>query len=167
MPISHSSVQTAMQSAQSVPASSPLEARCTLRGKTMAEYIFIGGTGGDLRSKTRVLDSIPAGPEDCPVLTFDGTLTGQVSSQMCQDASCLLIQLLPGGCPRATHGHRGWPPACCIIMPGLCCQPRAAVGFAGPRYPVSRDVRRNTEACTVQILAARGVQPARSQPFLE
>ena len=77
-----------MQSAQSVPASSPLEARCNLRGKTMAEYIFIGGTGGDLRSKTRVLDSIPAGPEDCPVLTFDGTLTGQVSPQMCQDASC-------------------------------------------------------------------------------
>ena len=88
MPTSPSAVQTAMQSAQSVPASSPLEARCNLRGKTMAEYIFIGGTGGDLRSKTRVLDSIPSGPEDCPVLTFDGTLTGQVRPQMCQDASC-------------------------------------------------------------------------------
>ena len=107
MPISPSCVQTAMQSAQSVPASSPLEARCNLRGKTMAEYIFIGGTGGDLRSKTRVLDSIPAGPEDCPVLTFDGTLTGQVSSQMCQDASCIWIQLLPGDLSARRMAFRG------------------------------------------------------------
>jgi len=64
---------------QPVPASSPLEQRCNLRGKTMAEYVFLGGTGGDLRSRTRVLDFVPTTPEECPVWTYDGSLTNQVS----------------------------------------------------------------------------------------
>lgn len=63
---------------QPVPASSPLEQRCNLRGKTMAEYVFLGGTGGDLRSRTRVLDFLPTTPEECPVWTYDGSLTNQV-----------------------------------------------------------------------------------------
>nr|ABC54740.1 glutamine synthetase [Helicosporidium sp. ex Simulium jonesi] len=46
-------------------------------GKVMAEYVWIGGTGSDLRCKTRVLDSVPNSVEDLPVWNYDGSSTGQ------------------------------------------------------------------------------------------
>lgn len=46
-------------------------------GKIAVEYVWIGGSGSDLRSKTRVLDKIPKGPEDLPVWNYDGSSTGQ------------------------------------------------------------------------------------------
>ena len=55
---------------------------------------------------------------------------------------CLMfqIQLLHRGFRRTAHGHHGWLSACCIIMPGLCCDASTAVDYPAPRYPVSRDV---------------------------
>lgn len=47
------------------------------RGKVQAEYVWIGGSGQDLRSKTRTLDAVPSSVADLPVWNFDGSSTGQ------------------------------------------------------------------------------------------
>lgn len=52
--------------------------RLSVRGKVIAEYIWVGGTGSDLRSKSRVLKSKPQSVDDLPIGHFDGAFTGQV-----------------------------------------------------------------------------------------
>lgn len=47
------------------------------RGKVLADYIWIGSTGADLHSKTKVLESRPAKVEQLPTWHFDGTATSQ------------------------------------------------------------------------------------------
>ncbi|EGD80122.1 glutamine synthetase [Salpingoeca rosetta] len=47
------------------------------QGRICAEYIWIGGTGRDLRSKTKVIDKMPESPDDLPEWNFDGSSTGQ------------------------------------------------------------------------------------------
>jgi glutamine synthetase len=42
-----------------------------------AEYVWIGGSGQDLRCKTRTLNFIPKSPEDLPEWNYDGSSTGQ------------------------------------------------------------------------------------------
>ena len=42
-----------------------------------AEYVWIGGTGYALRSKTKTLTKKPTKVEDLPVWNFDGSSTGQ------------------------------------------------------------------------------------------
>ena len=46
-------------------------------GKVAAEYVWIGGTGYDLRSKTKTLSKKPSKVEDLPVWNFDGSSTDQ------------------------------------------------------------------------------------------
>lgn len=46
-------------------------------GRIQALYVWIGGSGLDIRSKTRTLEKVPAGPDDLPIWNFDGSSTGQ------------------------------------------------------------------------------------------
>ncbi|CAN6463431.1 unnamed protein product [Victoria cruziana] len=45
--------------------------------KVIAEYIWIGGSGMDMRSKARTLPGPVADPSDLPKWNFDGSSTGQ------------------------------------------------------------------------------------------
>jgi len=46
-------------------------------GMIAAEYVWIGGSGQDVRSKTKTLTEKPTKPSDLPVWNFDGSSTGQ------------------------------------------------------------------------------------------
>jgi hypothetical protein len=43
----------------------------------LTEYVWIGGTGADLRSKARTLAKVPTKPEELPHWNYDGSSTGQ------------------------------------------------------------------------------------------
>jgi len=46
-------------------------------GKVLAEYVWLGGGGWDIRCKTKTLDAPPTCPEDLPIWNYDGSSTGQ------------------------------------------------------------------------------------------
>jgi len=50
-------------------------------GKIMAEYVWIGGSGLDLRCKSRTFDFVPKSPSDLPIWNFDGSSTGQAPGE--------------------------------------------------------------------------------------
>jgi len=54
----------------------PVETDCTI-----AEYIWIGGSGCDIRSKTMCIPHICSKLEDFPVWNYDGSSTNQASTQ--------------------------------------------------------------------------------------
>ncbi|KAJ6411189.1 hypothetical protein OIU84_007866 [Salix udensis] len=49
--------------------------------KIIAEYIWIGGSGMDLRSKARTLDGVVSDPKKLPKWNYDGSSTGQAPGE--------------------------------------------------------------------------------------
>ncbi|KAJ6737435.1 GLUTAMINE SYNTHETASE [Salix viminalis] len=49
--------------------------------KIIAEYIWIGGSGMDLRSKARTLDGVVSDPQKLPKWNYDGSSTGQAPGE--------------------------------------------------------------------------------------
>eukprot|EP00232_Nephroselmis_pyriformis_P011598 CAMPEP_0182890502 /NCGR_PEP_ID=MMETSP0034_2-20130328/22699_1 /TAXON_ID=156128 /ORGANISM="Nephroselmis pyriformis, Strain CCMP717" /LENGTH=378 /DNA_ID=CAMNT_0025024057 /DNA_START=56 /DNA_END=1192 /DNA_ORIENTATION=- len=47
------------------------------KGKVMAEYVWIGGTGWDMRCKTKTLPKKPESIDELPIWNYDGSSTGQ------------------------------------------------------------------------------------------
>ena len=45
--------------------------------KVQAEYVWLGGTGQDLRCKTRTLDAKPTEVDQLPLWNYDGSSCGQ------------------------------------------------------------------------------------------
>ena len=45
--------------------------------RVQAEYVWIGGNGGDLRCKTKTLEKAPASVADLPLWNYDGSSTNQ------------------------------------------------------------------------------------------
>ena len=71
-------------------------------GKIAAEYVWIGGSMSDLRSKTKCLDKIPKGPEDLPVWNYDGSSTGQAPGTTSCPVDCAFN---PISAPISAHFH--------------------------------------------------------------
>lgn len=42
-------------------------------------YIWIDGSGENVRAKTKTMEKMPEKPEDCPIWNFDGSSTGQAA----------------------------------------------------------------------------------------
>ncbi|MEW5310384.1 MAG: hypothetical protein WDW38_002187 [Sanguina aurantia] len=64
-------------------------------GKICVEYVWIGGTMQDMRSKARTLDSLPTKIEDYPVWNFDGSSTGQAPRPRLRDGTVVPMKPLP------------------------------------------------------------------------
>jgi len=50
----------------------------------MAEYIWIGSSGADLKSRTVVLDEKPSSPDELPIAEIDGSSYGQAAEEHCE-----------------------------------------------------------------------------------
>ena len=49
--------------------------------KVLAMYVWIDGSGQNLRCKTRTLDAVPTDAAQLPIWNFDGSSTGQAEGR--------------------------------------------------------------------------------------
>ena len=95
------------------------------QGKIIAEYVWIGGTGQDLRSKSRTLSKMPEKPEDLPHWNYDGSSTGQAPGT---DSEVYII-------PRAIFRCAAAAAAAAVGFAGATAAHAAAAATAGAAHP--------------------------------
>jgi len=108
-------------------------------GKVQAEYIWIGGTGADLRSKTRTLDTEKITDlSELPVWNYDGSSTGQAPGK---DSEVYLkpVAVYPDPFRRGNN----------VLVLSEACMPD------GKLTPIPTNTRRDAE--TVMNLAKKSV----------
>lgn len=86
-------------------------------GKIIAEYVWIGGTGADMRSKARTLAKMPTKPEDLPHWNYDGSSTGQAPGT---DSEVYLIPRAIFKCVRTIYTLTGWGGCGCWVWSWGC-----------------------------------------------
>eukprot|EP00049_Salpingoeca_infusionum_P011641 m.203255 g.203255 ORF g.203255 m.203255 type:complete len:395 (+) comp14988_c0_seq1:346-1530(+) len=59
------------------PSVSKEFAALSQQGRVCAEYVWIGGTGMDLRCKTKMLEKMPESVDELPIWNYDGSSTAQ------------------------------------------------------------------------------------------
>jgi len=107
--------------------------------KIQAEYIWIGGSGSDIRSKTKTIDSEVKSLSDIPVWNFDGSSTGQAPGK---DSEIYLKPVIyyPDPFRRGKN----------ILVLCECCMPTSKL------EPIESNTRR---ACVEQMNKAKSSKP--------
>ena len=104
-------------------------------GKCNAEYVWLGGTGADLRSKTKTLDKAPDSLKDLPTWNFDGSSTNQAPGVLLVAVMEAAGTLAACGCIDRKPEHACWWP-----LPCSAAGPRSAGTRQG--WGISARVRR-------------------------
>ena len=95
-------------------------------GKCNAEYVWLGGTGADLRSKTKTLDKAPDSLKDLPTWNFDGSSTNQAPGVLLVAVMEAAGTLAACGCIDRKPEHACWWP-----LPCSAAGPRSAGARVG------------------------------------
>ena len=97
----------------------------------MVEYVWIGGTGSDLRSKCRTVDKMPASPADLPKWNYDGSSTGQAPGE---DSEVYLV-------PRAIYKDPFRKGANILVMCDAYNPPAPDAAPGAPLTPIPTNTR--------------------------
>lgn len=81
--------------------------------RVQAEYVWIGGTGQDLRCKTRTLEEKPTAIDQLPLWNYDGSSCGQAPGD---DSEVMLrpVKIYPVSCVASLS-------LCCRFQTVCCC----------------------------------------------
>ena len=104
--------------------------------RIQAEYVWIGGSGQDLRSKTMTLERVPTDVSELRIWNFDGSSTGQVSR-------------------RAGGGAPAPAPACSSRTMRLSRRKQEPQAHPQPTFPPSVPVARSLAFCRRPATTAR------------
>jgi glutamine synthetase len=117
-------------------------------GRVCAEYVWLGGTMQDLRSKTKCLDKYPKSPTDLPHWNYDGSSTNQAPGH---DSEVLLV-------PRAIYKDPFRKGDNILVMCDTYEPPKP--GVAGKEGVELKALPTNTrQACDAAMIKAKAEEP--------
>lgn len=97
--------------------------------KVQAEYVWLGGTGQDLRCKTRTLDEKPTAVDQLPLWNYDGSSCGQApgddSEVMLRPVKIYPVSSVP--CVHIKIATYGYDMMWKDVMACACCVPCSIV----------------------------------------
>eukprot|EP00730_Choanoeca_flexa_P014753 TRINITY_DN6566_c0_g1_i1.p1 TRINITY_DN6566_c0_g1~~TRINITY_DN6566_c0_g1_i1.p1 ORF type:complete len:412 (+),score=115.29 TRINITY_DN6566_c0_g1_i1:29-1237(+) len=83
-------------------------------GRSLVEYVWIGGKGTDLRCKTKVVDGKITSPDDLPIWNYDGSSTGQAPGH---NSEVLIKPVALFKDPFRNHGNENYLALCATYKP--------------------------------------------------
>ncbi|KAL3137249.1 glutamate--ammonia ligase [Trebouxia sp. C0010 RCD-2024] len=123
--------------------------RLSQSGKVAAEYVWIGGTGSDLRSKTKTLTKKPSKVQDLPVWNFDGSSTGQAPGD---DSEVFLV-------PRAMYPDPFRQPGDNILVMCDCYEPPRVDESGETKTPMKPIPTNTRHAANLAMEKAKDQEP--------